>query len=41
MEKLLSLYQEHIKTLQNRTRDALSRHRLDNVLIHSGEPIGV
>ncbi|HIH6546465.1 TPA: Xaa-Pro dipeptidase, partial [Proteus mirabilis] len=41
MEKLLSLYQEHIKTLQNRTRDALSRHHLDNVLIHSGEPIGV
>ena len=30
MEKLLSLYQEHIKTLQNRTRDALSRHHFDN-----------
>lgn len=41
MEKLLSLYQEHIKTLQNRTRDALSRHHLDSVLIHSGEPIRI
>ncbi|MDR0219576.1 MAG: Xaa-Pro dipeptidase [Enterobacteriaceae bacterium] len=37
MEKLASLYQEHIKILQNRTREILARSQLDALLIHSGE----
>ncbi|MGK3717365.1 YhfX family PLP-dependent enzyme, partial [Escherichia coli] len=31
------LYKNHIATLQERTRDALARFKLDALLIHSGE----
>lgn len=37
METLSALYHEHIATLQQRTREVLSRHQLDGLLIHSGE----
>ena len=37
METLASLYNEHLSTLQQRTRDVLERHQLDALLIHSGE----
>lgn len=37
METLTSLYQEHLDTLQQRAREALARHQLDALLIHSGE----
>ncbi|QCR37491.1 Xaa-Pro dipeptidase [Nissabacter sp. SGAir0207] len=41
METLSSLYKDHIATLQQRTREALTRHQLDGLLIHSGEPLTV
>lgn len=34
MESLASLYKNHIATLQERTRDALARFKLDALLIH-------
>ena len=37
MESLASLYKNHIATLQERTRDALARFKLDALLIHSGD----
>lgn len=37
METLASLYQAHLATLQQRTREVLARHQLDALLIHSGE----
>ncbi|KXA00502.1 Xaa-Pro dipeptidase, partial [Citrobacter koseri] len=41
MESLAALYKNHIVTLQERTRDALARFKLDALLIHSGELINV
>ncbi|MDC9591335.1 Xaa-Pro dipeptidase [Xenorhabdus sp. XENO-10] len=41
MEKLASLYQEHIKTLQKRAREILARTQLDALLIHSGESLRI
>ncbi|XNM55290.1 hypothetical protein ACLK1Z_22060 [Escherichia coli] len=41
MESLASLYKIHIATLQERTRDALARFKLDALLIHSGELFNV
>jgi hypothetical protein len=41
MESLASLYKNHIATLQERTRDALARFKLDALLIHSGELFNV
>ena len=41
MEKMASLYREHIATLLQRTRDILAREKLDSLLIHSGEPIRI
>lgn len=41
MESLASLYKNHIVTLQERTRDALARFKLDALLIHSGELFNV
>ncbi|EKN3347284.1 Xaa-Pro dipeptidase [Yersinia ruckeri] len=37
METLASLYNEHLSTLQQRTREVLERNKLDALLIHSGE----
>ncbi|WP_118984526.1 Xaa-Pro dipeptidase [Photorhabdus sp. CRCIA-P01] len=37
MEKLASLYHEHISTLQQRTCEALALNQFDALLIHSGE----
>lgn len=37
MDSLASLYKNHIVTLQERTRDVLTRFKLDALLIHSGE----
>lgn len=37
MGSLVTLYQQHIETLQARARQALARFQLDSVLIHSGE----
>ncbi|WP_074012319.1 Xaa-Pro dipeptidase [Candidatus Sodalis sp. SoCistrobi] len=39
MESLSSLYQDHLATLQQRTREILQRQRLEGLLIHAGEPI--
>lgn len=41
MEKLASLYQEHIKTLQKRAREILERTQFDALLIHSGESLRI
>ncbi|AOM42476.1 Xaa-Pro dipeptidase [Xenorhabdus hominickii] len=41
MEKLASLYHEHIKTLQKRACEILARTRLDALLIHSGEALRI
>ncbi|CDH04076.1 Xaa-Pro dipeptidase [Xenorhabdus bovienii] len=41
MEKLASLYHEHIKILQRRAREILTRNQLDALLIHSGESLRV
>lgn len=41
MEKMASLYREHIATLLQRTRDILAREKLDSLLIHSGAPIRI
>lgn len=40
MGSLSSLYQDHLDTLQKRTRTILERQQLDGLLIHAGEPIG-
>lgn len=37
MEKLASLYEHHLATLQKRTQVLLARYQLDALLIHSGE----
>lgn len=37
MESLMTLYKDHIATLQIRTREILERNQLDAMLIHSGE----
>jgi|SRR5476649_774214 len=39
MDSFSTLYQDHLATLQQRTREILARHNLDALLIHSGEPI--
>ncbi|WP_213991447.1 Xaa-Pro dipeptidase [Sodalis sp. dw_96] len=39
MESFSTLYQDHLATLQKRTREILARQNLDALLIHSGEPI--
>lgn len=41
MESLVTLYQEHVKTLQQRAQQVLARHKLDAMLIHSGELLTV
>lgn len=41
MESMTTLYQHHLQTLQQRTRDALARSDLDALLIHSGELFNV
>lgn len=41
MEPLVSLYQEHIETLQTRTQQVLARFKQDAMLIHSGELLTV
>lgn len=41
MESLVALYQRHIKTLQTRAQEVLSRFQLDALLIHSGELLTV
>ncbi|MBS0971098.1 MULTISPECIES: Xaa-Pro dipeptidase [Yersiniaceae] len=41
METLSALYKDHIATLQQRTREVLTRHQLDGLLIHSGELLTV
>ncbi|MEJ4047424.1 Xaa-Pro dipeptidase [Erwinia sp. SLM-02] len=41
MESLVTLYQEHLKTLQQRAQQVLARHNLDAMLIHSGELLTV
>jgi len=41
MESLAALYNSHIATLQQRTRDVLARSDLDALLIHSGELVNV
>ncbi len=41
MESLSALYQDHIKTLQARAQQVLSRFELDAMLIHSGELLTV
>lgn len=37
MESLVTLYQDHLKTLQARAQQVLARSKLDAMLIHSGE----
>ncbi|MTD29309.1 Xaa-Pro dipeptidase [Erwinia sorbitola] len=41
MESLVTLYQQHVKTLQQRAQQVLARHNLDGMLIHSGELLTV
>jgi len=41
MESLVSLYQEHIETLQTRAQQVLARFKQDAMLIHSGELLTV
>ncbi|AIA69229.1 Xaa-Pro dipeptidase [Pectobacterium atrosepticum] len=41
MEKLASLYHHHLATLQTRAQAVLVRHKLDALLIHSGELLTV
>lgn len=41
MESLVTLYQQHVKTLQQRAQQVLARHNLDAMLIHSGELLTV
>ena len=41
MESLGALYQDHIKTLQERAQQMLARFELDAMLIHSGERLTV
>jgi len=41
MDSLVTLYQEHVKTLQQRAQQVLARHNLDAMLIHSGELLTV
>lgn len=39
MEKLASLYHQHLAVMQQRAQTLLAHHQLDAVLIHSGEPL--
>ncbi|MDW8848160.1 Xaa-Pro dipeptidase [Erwinia sp. MMLR14_017] len=41
MESLVTLYQDHLKTLQARAQQVLERNKLDALLIHSGELLTV
>jgi Xaa-Pro dipeptidase len=41
MESLVTLYQDHLKTLQARAQQVLGRNKLDALLIHSGELLTV
>ncbi|MCX8958957.1 Xaa-Pro dipeptidase [Erwinia psidii] len=41
MGSLVTLYQQHIKTLQERAQQVLARSQLDAMLIHSGELLTV
>lgn len=41
MESLVTLYQDHLKTLQARAQQVLARNKLDAMLIHSGELLTV
>lgn len=41
MESLVTLYQQHVNTLQQRAQQVLARHNLDAMLIHSGELLTV
>ncbi|WIF57954.1 Xaa-Pro dipeptidase [Atlantibacter hermannii] len=41
MDSLATLYKNHLATLQERTREVLSRFQLDALLIHSGELFNV
>ncbi|MGA7510702.1 MAG: Xaa-Pro dipeptidase [Erwinia billingiae] len=41
MESLVTLYQDHLKTLQARAQQVLARSKLDAMLIHSGELLTV
>lgn len=39
MEKLASLFHQHLATMQQHAQNVLTQHHLDAVLIHSGEPL--
>lgn len=39
MEKLASLFHQHLATMQQRAQTVLTQHQLDAVFIHSGEPL--
>lgn len=41
MESLVTLYQDHLKTLQARAQQVLEHNKLDALLIHSGELLTV
>ncbi|SET68812.1 Xaa-Pro dipeptidase [Thalassotalea agarivorans] len=41
MTTLASLYPAHLETLMKRAKDALSLHKLDSYVIHSGQDLGV
>ncbi len=41
MDSLVTLYKNHIATLQQRAQQVLARHQLDAMLIHSGELLTV
>lgn len=41
MQTLAKLYQDHLATMQQRTREVLTRFNLDALLIHSGELFNV
>lgn len=41
MELLAAHYKNHIATLQERTRNVLSRFHFDALLIHSGELVNI
>ena len=41
MESLVTLYQDHLRTLQARAQQVLARAKLDAMLIHSGELLTV
>ncbi|QKJ89114.1 Xaa-Pro dipeptidase [Paramixta manurensis] len=41
MDSLVTLFKDHIATLQQRAQQVLARGKLDALLIHSGEPLTV